>query len=74
MMTFNQFLLATKIEYHWWRIGAIRKKKANASERRMQKLSASENLHRYKADRASLIYEISLGLRNSHGIWMPDKK
>lgn len=69
MMTFNQFLLATKIEYHWWRIGATHKKKANASERRMQNLSATENLHRYKAEKATIEYEISLGLRNSHGLW-----
>ena len=67
MMTFNQILLAAKIEYHWWRIGALRKKKAFASERRKQNLFASENLHRHKAEIASVQYEISLGLRDHQG-------
>lgn len=70
MMTFNQILLATKIEYHWWRIGAIRKKKANTSRNCKQKLSATENLHRHKAEIASIEYEISLGLRNHQGLWV----
>lgn len=68
MMTFNQILLAAKIEYHWWRIKTLRKKKAYASESRKQNMSASENLHRHKAEIASIEYEISLGLRNHHGI------
>lgn len=71
MMTFNQILLATKIEYHWWRIGVLRKRKANASTKRKQKLSATENLHRYKAEKASIEYEISLGLRNHEGLFLP---
>ena len=64
MMTFNQILLAAKIEYHWWRIIALRKKKATASEYRKQNITAAENLHRYKAEIASIEYEISVGLRN----------
>jgi hypothetical protein len=71
MMTFNQILLATKIEYHWWRIGALRKKKANVSERRKQNMSASENLHRYRAEKALIEYEITLGLRNYNGLFLP---
>ena len=68
MMTFNQILLAAKIEYHWWRIMALRKKKATASESRTRSLSAAENLHRYKAEIASVEYEISAGLRNPNPI------
>lgn len=70
MMTFNQILLAAKIEYHWWRIMALRKKKATASESRMQSLSAAENLHRYKAEITSVQYEISAGLRKPKALWV----
>jgi hypothetical protein len=64
MKSLNQMLLAAKIEYHWWCIGSIRKVNSND-----QNLTASENLHRYKAERALIEYEISLGLRNHRGIW-----
>lgn len=67
-MTFNQILIAAKIEYHWWRIGVLRKKSAKATHNRKQNLCATENLHRYKAEIASIEYEISLGLRNHHGM------
>lgn len=70
MMTFNQILLAAKIEYHWWRINALRKKLSKATCKRTKKLSSTENLHRYKAEIASIEYEISLGLRNHHGLWL----
>ncbi len=63
MMTLYQILLAAKIEYHWWRIKSIRKKKTNTSQRRYIKLSVTENLHRFKAENASILYEISLGVR-----------
>ena len=69
-MTFNQVFLAQMIEYHWWRIRVLRKRKKTASGKRMQKLNASENLHRYKAEAATVKFEVSLGLRNEHGIWM----
>lgn len=69
-MTLNQRLLSAKIEYHWWKIGAIRNKKSSASPKRKQKLSAAENFHRYKAEKASFEYEISAGLRDHQGFWI----
>lgn len=69
MKSLNQMLLAAKIEYHWWRIGSIRKRQCHAVNTPDKKLSASENLHRYKAEKALIEYEISLGLRNHRGIW-----
>ncbi len=70
MKSLNQMLLAAKIEYHWWLIGSIRKRQCHAVNTHAKKLSASENLHRYKAEKALIEYEISLGLRNHHGIWV----
>ena len=69
MKSLNQMLLAAKIEYHWWRIGNIRKRQCHTVNTNDQKLSASENLHRYRAENALIEYEISLGLRNHRGIW-----
>lgn len=70
MKSFNQMLLAAKIEYHWWRIGNIRKKQCHAVNNVDKKLSVLENLHRYRAENALIEYEISLGLRNHRGIWV----
>lgn len=69
MKSLNQMLLAAKIEYHWWRIGSIRKRQYYEANAPTVKLIASENLHRYKAENALIEYEISLGLRNHRGIW-----
>lgn len=70
MMTFNQILLATQIEYHWWRIRSLRKKNATTVQKKSEKLSAAENLHRYKAEKASIQYEITVGLRDYKSIWI----
>ena len=70
MKNLNQMLLAAKIEYHWWRIGSIRKRLCHTVTAPSPKLSASENLHRYKAENALIEYEISLGLRNHRGMWV----
>ncbi|MBQ8183616.1 MAG: hypothetical protein IJ025_06935 [Clostridia bacterium] len=69
MKSLNQMLLAAKIEYHWWRIGRIRKRLCHTVNTSPDKLSASENLHRYKAEKALIEYEVSVGLRNHRGIW-----
>ncbi len=68
-MTFAQFVLAAKIEFHWWRIRCIRKKKQHAGPPRSKKLCTAENLHRHKAEIAQIQYEISIGLRNHLGFW-----
>lgn len=68
MKNFNQRFLAAKIEYHWWRIRNLRKKKSMLSDN-PEKLDYAENLHRYKADKATIEYEISAGLRDHRGIW-----
>lgn len=68
MKNFNQRFLAAKIEYHWWRINSLRKKKKMLSDN-PDKLKSAENLHRYKADKATVEYEISAGLRNHRGEW-----
>ncbi len=68
MKNFNQKLLAAKIEYHWWRIRNLRKKKSMLTDN-PDKLIHAENLHRYKAEKASIEYEISVGLRNARGEW-----
>ncbi len=70
MMTFNQISLAAQIEYHWWRIRSIRKKNATTVQKNSEKLSAAENLHRYKAEKALIQYEITVGLRNHNGLWI----
>ena len=69
MKSLNQMLLAAKIEYHWWRIGSIRKRQCHTEKANSEKLIALENMHRYKAENALFEYEISLGLRNHRGIW-----
>lgn len=69
MKSLNQMLLAAKIEYHWWRIGSIRKRQCHIVKFHAKNPSASENLHRYKAEKALIEYEISLGLRNHRGLW-----
>ena len=68
MKNFNQRFLAAKIEYHWWRIRNIRKKK-NVLTNDLSKLTFTENLHRYKAEQATVEYEISVGLRDHRGVW-----
>lgn len=68
MKNFNQRFLAAKIEYHWWRIRNLRKKKSMHADN-PDKLTHAENLHRYKAEKASIEYEISVGLRDCRGIW-----
>ena len=70
MMTFNQILLAAQIEYHWWRIHSIRKKDAATVQKNSEKLSAAENLHRYKAEKALIQYEIAVGLRDYRSVWL----
>lgn len=69
MKSLYQGLLIAKIEYHWWRIKALRKKKNKGSDKGTEKYLGAESLHRYKADKASLEYEISVGLRNQRGEW-----
>jgi hypothetical protein len=68
MKNFNQRFLAAKIEYHWWRIRNLRKKKSMHKDN-PDKLDYAENLHRYKAEKASIEYEISVGLRDCRGAW-----
>ncbi len=68
MKNFNQRFLAAKIEYHWWRIRNLRKRKSMQTDN-PKKLDYAENLHRYKADKATVEYEISAGLRNHRGEW-----
>lgn len=62
MKNLRQLLLAAKIEYHWWRINSLRKYGKG-------KNVATINLHRYKAERAMIEYEVSLGLRDYCGFW-----
>lgn len=69
MKSLNQMLLAAKIEYHWWRIGSIRKRQCHTVKANSEKLSALENMHRYKAERALIEYEVSVGLRDHRGVW-----
>ncbi len=68
MKSIRQTILSIKIEYHFKRVKALgrRIKKANAEKER---LYAAINIHRYKAEKALVEYEIAEGLRNSHGIW-----
>ena len=68
MRSLNQMLLAAKIEYHWWRIGSIRKRQCHAVKA-SEKLSALEKIHRYKAEQALIEYEVTVGLRDHRGVW-----
>ncbi len=68
-MTLQQKLMAIKIEYHWWRIGMLRRNRKNVSEARKVKSIASENLHRYEAEKTLIQYEIAVGLRDAFGYW-----
>ena len=64
MRCFKQTILAAKIEYHWWRI-TYKRKSRNLKESEI--MLCSENLHRYRAEQLSVIYEISLGIRDYKG-------
>ena len=69
MKSLNQMLLAAKIEYHWWRIGSIRKRQCHTVKANSEKLSALVIMHRYKAEQALIEYEVSVGLRDHRGVW-----
>lgn len=69
MKSLNQMLLAAKIEYHWWRIGSIRKRQCRTVKKQSEKLSVLKNMHRYKAEKALIEYEVSVGLRDHRGVW-----
>ena len=60
----NLKILAILIEYHWWRVDCLRKKKHNMF------YSTSfnyENLHKFRAEQLMVLYEMCLGLRDCYG-------
>lgn len=70
MKSLKQKILAVKIEYHWWCIGGIRRKRnAKKSENRSRKpnLANREDFHKFKAEQLSVEYEIHAGLRDYNG-------
>ncbi len=69
MRSIRQTILSAKIEYHQWRVKRLKNRLKGAKESKGERLSASVNLHKYLAEKALIEYEISEGLRNSHGIW-----
>ena len=69
MRSIRQTILSAKIEYHQKRVLQLKKRLKSAKSPAKERLSASVNLHRYKANKALIEYEISEGLRNSYGIW-----
>lgn len=50
--------IALKIEYHWWRIRALRNQTQTESS------AYHLGLHRYKADQLRNLYEVTAGIRD----------
>ncbi len=69
MKSIRQTILSIKIEYHYRRAKKLQARVEAAKSPRKEGLYSSINLHKYKAEKALIEYEISEGLRNSHGIW-----
>ena len=65
MKSLKQKILAVKIEYHWWCIGGIRKRKEEKKNK--EKLANREDFHKFKAEQLSVEYEIHAGLRDYNG-------
>lgn len=64
MRTFRQMVLYLRIEYHWHRILHLKKRQ---EKKKSERLFYCENLHRFHAKRLGVIYEISLGIRDTEG-------
>lgn len=69
MKNFRQTILSIKIEYHYRRAKKLQERVKYTNSPRKKSLYSAINLHKYKAEKALVEYEISEGLRNSHGIW-----
>ncbi len=69
MKSIRQTILSIKIEYHYRRAKKLQERVEAAKSPRKEGLYGAINLHKYKAEKALVEYEISEGLRNSHGIW-----
>ena len=65
MKSLKRKILAVKIEYHWWCIGGIRKRKDE--KKNNAKLTNREDFHKFKAEQLSVEYEIQAGLRDYKG-------
>lgn len=65
MKSLKRKILAAKIEYHWWCIGGIRKRKDE--KKNNEKLMNREDFHKFKAEQLSVEYEIHAGLRDNKG-------
>ena len=63
MKSLKQKILAAKIEYHWWCIGGLRRKK-NENKNKKPNLANREDFHKFKAEQLSVEYEIHAGLRD----------
>ncbi len=57
-------LLATLIEYHWWRVDCLRKKTCPENT---ESARCREDFHKFRAEQLMVLYEIHLGLRDYCG-------
>ncbi|MBO5897327.1 MAG: hypothetical protein J6Q83_08505 [Clostridia bacterium] len=69
MRSTRQTILSIKIEYHFKRVRALERRIEKATEGQSA-LRTAINLHRYKAEKAIMEYEVCEGLRNAHGLWI----
>ncbi|MBR5442695.1 MAG: hypothetical protein IKV44_07045 [Clostridia bacterium] len=69
MTHIRQTILSIKIEYHFKRIRSLERRIKTAKEG-CNALRAAINLHRYKAEKAIVEYEVCEGLRNAYGFWI----
>ncbi len=70
MKSFRQHILSAKIEYHWWRAKQTEKRSKNSVTAYNERRYATANLHKYKAEKALIEYEVSMGLRDRNGLWI----
>lgn len=57
-------LLATLIEFHWWRVDCLRKR---AYPENTESTLCREAFHKFRAEQLMVLYEMCLGLRDFHG-------
>ena len=57
-------LLAIIIEYHWWRVDRLRKKKCHEI---YENTLNREDFHKFRAEQLMVLYEMCLGLRDCCG-------
>ena len=55
-------ITALKIEYHWWQIRRLRRQLT-----RCQMAAARLQLHRFRAEQLSCLYEVLAGIRDTAG-------